>query len=278
MEQWDTTAKKNKQKDCTNGQIVDLESFLIQICMEQKHILNVYVGGSRAYGNNTASSDWDIFTIAAEDSGRRWKPLNWLYDHGWLIHNPYAPLKVDCQRDFIGCDTFQTWIYTPKTWQALINAYAPFAVQCLFFPQQNVWKETVKFTLPSPIDKKKLFYSFAGVAELHFQRARLEFKTEHAEDDDEASIEAMKRIVLMHPGARLQIQNWNIAQSKKTLHHALRYLEFGAQLAEKGVIYDITAANKSKKVLLDVVGDKWVDHLQVFAPLYETALDRFKSL
>jgi len=265
---------KNEEKE-KELEVSDLQSLLKRISIPQSLVVNVYLFGSSAYGNTTSASDKDIILVAKEEldkkTTRKWKDMEWLHAHGWLQR--LKDTFKDCRRDFIGYVDFQCWIYSPKTFQILLNNYVPFAVECMFLPKENVWMQMEEFHMPNPLDHASLSISYKMVAEAHFERAKLEFGDHHEKSQIKRGRFAKGRGEL-----KLKTEPWNLYQSKKTLFHALRILEFGCQLVEHGKIKDLSAANQSKQMLLNVPGEEWDSHLAVFLPLYESALERFNYL
>jgi len=58
----------------------------------------------------------------------------------------------------------------------------------------------------------------------------------------------------------------------------LRILEFGCQMLEKEMIYDMSKANSMKAKLEAVNAEDWQSHMKVFEPMYEELKMRFKEL
>jgi len=254
---------KNEEKEKEFLEVSDLQSLLKRLSIPRTLVLNVYLFGSSAYGNATSASDKDIILVAKEElekeTTRKWKNMEWLHEHGWLPRLKDKDTFKDCHRDFIGYPDFQCWIYSPKTFQTLLNNYVPFAVECMFLPKENVWIQMEEFHMPNPLDHANLFISYQMVAEAHFQRAKLEFG-----DHQEKSQIKRGRFAKGRGELKLKIEPWNLYQSKKTLFHVLRILEFGCQLAKHGKIEDLSAANQFKQMLLNVPGEDWDPHLAVF--------------
>jgi len=246
---------------------MDEKQLLHDVGLKSQDVLSIFLFGSRAYGNTTSQSDYDFILVIKEDTEEnyKWKNFNWLFDHGWVARRKDS-FYNDCKRDFYGRPEYQCWIYTPETFQKMLQIYVPFALECLFIPKENVWKNVVDFQFKLPINRSLLHLSYSTVAEMHFERARIEFETNRIGSAPEKG------------KYKLKIEPWNLRQSKKTLHHSLRILEFGCQLLETGKIYEISASNDLKLKILAVEGEDWESHLKVFLPLYNQLRQKLDSL
>jgi len=158
---------------------MDLQKLLEIIGIESKEVVSCYLIGSKAYNNEKPTSDYDIILVVEESCPRKWRGMNWLHDHGWVAKSDRG-VYSKCKRDFYGCKEFQVWIYSAQTFQKMLNQYVPFAVECLFVPEKNIWKANLKFKLPNPMNSNLLYSSYSTVSEMHYERAKIEFGTHSA--------------------------------------------------------------------------------------------------
>lgn len=211
--------------------MVDLSTLLDQAKLDSERVRAVYLYGSHAYGNAHSGSDQD-FLVVTEDDGRKWRTMRWLHRDGWL--EPEKGRYRGARRDFIGRKAWQIWMYTPDTFQMLIDAHAMKALECLWLPEPCRWKET---------------RSFSFALDLTQLRRQVRFTAARHREKGLRMLDRPKRDETPY-------------MAKKQLHHALRFWIFGAQLAQHARIVDYTAANPLRTALMDAPEDAvraWFD-------------------
>lgn len=184
-------------------------------------VLNVYLVGSRLFGVNKPSADYDLKVVIRDDSS-------------------YAG-SADVQRgDGRGFEV-DAHVYPLRTFLAQVEDQDPQVLTCLFLPRAGfgaeeewVWKETVPIEYFPRLTK--LYRSVYHEADTNWSKA---FRLWRRRDRLASALAAGQGADALFTG-RVDDDDPALLhyRAKKCIVHAIRFALFGLQLAQHGAIID----------------------------------------
>lgn len=232
---------------------MDLDTLHARFGLDPALTRNVYLVGSRAQGCAREASDHDLFVVM-DDDGRKWFGMEWLHREGWVPRDPAR--YRGARRAFIGEDDVQLWIFQPRTFAAMLGGHALCALECLFVPPPCRWKHTLELRGELTLELATLRRAVEFSARAHREKSARLFTTQAPRGRRRAPVPP------------------DPAQARKLYAHALRFLEYGRQLARHGALVELAANNTLRA---DVVAcDGGWDELDArFGPIFEERLAAF---
>ncbi|KAH3760115.1 hypothetical protein Pelo_8058 [Pelomyxa schiedti] len=202
-----------------------LSTFATSCGLSATHLANVYSFGSRVYSPNPSpDADFDFVVIGYDAPYAKMQDnLQWLLSRGWipplqnLIQGQNHKFLMTTALQGPPCDFF---VFSPETFNALLLAWVPFAVEIASQPSTSIWKGSPPPSLPQ-VDPSVVVPSFLFSANYLQEKSRFLLELGYA-----GGAHATKQIYL----------------GKKKLVHAVRTLMFGLQVLEHGKIVDFTVA------------------------------------
>ena len=234
---------------------MDLNALHARFRLDPARTRNVYLVGSHAHGCARETSDHDIFVVM-EDDGRKWFGMQWMYREGWVAREPAR--YRGARRAFIGKPDVQLWIFQPATFSAMLAGHALCAIECLFVPPACVWKQTLDLRADFELELAALQRSVETAARIHREKAERLFTTQPPK------------------GRRRKPLPPDPAQARKQLAHALRFLEYGRQLAQHGALTDLGASNTIRAEVVGCSGG-WAELERRFTSVYKERLAAFRK-
>jgi len=135
--------------------------------------------------------------------------------------------------------------YTPEEHQQRLDEHEISAIECQFLDSQFILLEKRKFSFN--IDNTKLRYSLRAKSSNSWVKAKKKLTVE---------------------------KDYDLSLGRKSLFHAMRIIEYGIQLAEKGKIYDYGCCN----LLFEEIMNKydWSELFLTYKNRYNNLLTRFR--
>ncbi len=193
------------------------QDLLIRLKLEDKEIINIYQYGSRVYGTTHKASDWDFIILVNHKT-----------------------------RDQFSDNLVNVFFYTPKEFEKKLNDHEITMLECFFLPDENKWKETLKFSFS--VNKAKLRMSLSAKADHSWSKA----------------------------GKKLTVEkDYDLPVGKKSLFHAMRIITFGCQLADEGSITNYRACNELFNQIWYKY-DKWSELYDTYKQQYNELKSKFR--
>lgn len=207
------------------GQPGRLSRLCALLGIREEEVLNVYLVGSRLFGIHKPHADYDLKVVISDSSS-------------------YAG-PSDVQRgDGAGGFEVDAHIYPLRTFLERIEDQDPQVLTCLFLPDaaaaasaadEWVWKETIK--VEYFVRLTKLYRAVYHEADTNWSKA---FRLWRRRDRIVAALEAGDASDLTAAGGRAEDNDPALLhyRARKCIVHAIRFAQFGLQIAQHGAITD----------------------------------------
>lgn len=191
----------------------------IENILNDTNVVALYNYGSRVYGTSHEGSDVDVIMV-----------VNNLNDTTALDKLlPYMDVSV----------------YSKPQFQSLIDQHEISVLECIFLPEDKVFKETEKWD---------------------YKIVLPELRKSCSAKSSNSWVKAKKKLTVE--------QDYNLYVGQKSAWHALRILSFGQQLAVNGMINDYSSANEFLPEILKCT--TWEMLEEKFKPVYNEQSSKFK--
>jgi hypothetical protein len=177
-------------------------------------------------------------------------------------HSDRDYIVVDSSSNFceIQSSDATTTTYTPRRFQELIDAHEISVLECIFLPDDKICQKFIdddgmEFQEPIHFPPSSSF-----ILDLNKLRISLSAKSSNS------WVKAKKKID-QHQEYRL---------GRKSLFHALRILNFGLQIAERGRIVDYSASNHYLRKIQEQGFDSWQPYKDYWQPIFNELKTQFR--
>ena len=124
--------------------MIDIEKIIKSSGIHSSRIFNVYIFGSRVYGNNSKESDWDIIMVANN--------------------------SVDSTE--IRNGLFNIHVYTPDKFKKDLDWHRINNLECIFAPDSAILKEEINYRNDFKLDISKLRHATSHISSNSWVKAK----------------------------------------------------------------------------------------------------------
>lgn len=235
------------------GPYSSLAQFCENFSLDEKHVLSIYVYGSRVYGTASESSDWgnqfclfnfyeDFITVISEDREQEQRP---------------------------GKDGNDITVFGEKQFQLSLVNHQQNALECMFLPKDKILLEKRIFQVK--LDLLVLRHSFSKLVLSAFLISLMD---QVANSWSKAS-------------KKLTIEK-DLKRAKKGLFHSMRILMFGIQvkffqnlihqIAQHGRITDYSEANYLWDEIKQINSMQWQEYFSRYKKKWNSLKSEFRKV
>ena len=157
--------------------IMDKNTLLGQLKIDEKFVEALYLFGSHAYGtaSEQRQSDYDMIMVLKANAFEahetfKWRNINWLVKHNWISPNFRHVFSNGSDRtcfiDLVDRDA-QVCMFNTEIFRKLIATNTVFALECIFLPARLKWVEKRRFSDEFHVDDRMLRESVLNHSRSH---------------------------------------------------------------------------------------------------------------